>query len=136
MKNAILAGIVGGVVYGIVSSALVDIGRSMKIPFLMGTFYGFVSTPTQLVHGIVYGIILGASYAYFYDYIPSKGVRKGLIFGLIIWTTANIRVASLFAAHNYIMWLTRATAYIFVGFLSVCIPYGLVLGVLYRKLSD
>jgi len=136
MKRAIFAGIVGGVVYGIISSALISIGLNMKIPFLVMSGLYSLSTPAQLVLGIVYGIIFGALYAYFYDYIPSKGVRKGLIFGLIIWTTANIRVASLFAAHNYIMWLTRATAYIFVGFLSVCIPYGLVLGVLYRKLSD
>jgi len=141
MKKAIVAGIIAGLITGVVTTILSNLGIDTELPILSYRleFSMIPTTPLtiaviEITLGVIWGIIFGVLYAIFYDYIPSKGVKKGFIFGLIFWTAGSIRPAALAAAHAlYFHW---ALAWTFFGFLSICIIYGLVLGLLYRKPSE
>lgn len=65
-----------------------------------------------------------------YDSIPSKGVLKGLYFGLLIWAIKDVCAGSYLGliggGTNYAMTL------ISIGF-PMWIIYGLALGYLYKK---
>jgi hypothetical protein len=88
------------------------------------------------MHGI-FGCIFGVLYSkVFYNAIPSKGFKKGLVYGLLIGMWANLFTAS----NELLRWsLTGLDVYLIgvnwiEGFLK-WIPYGFVLGIVYERLK-
>jgi len=131
MKNAIMAGVIAGFASGIL----------MFILGISGLFEIFSEFPAQFpvsvqtlaiaytIWFVISGIIWGAFYAFFYDYIPSKGVRKSLIYGIIIWIITPIHAAGAASMYGMYMW---AIPFAIATFFSTGIVYGIVLGHLYR----
>ena len=69
-------------------------------------------------------------YAVVYDYIPGIGIKKGLVYGLIIWAIVILRMCILLAIH---LFPQEAIALTIAGFFSLGITYGLLIGILYKK---
>lgn len=132
MKRAVIAGLIAGFVASIIAiilnvSGLYDL-------FSVTAHYPPVSfqimVQIEIIMGIVWGIIWSIFYVIFYDYIPGKGIKKGLAYGLIIWIFAILRTALIFAAYGVHMW---ATPYAIAMFFSITIAYGSLIGILYKK---
>ena len=83
-----------------------------------------------IITASLWGILWVLLYAFFYDYIPGKGVKRGLFFGLIIWIIVILRQAVVTASYGYHLW---AGLWAFTNFVSIGIVYGLLIGFLYKK---
>jgi hypothetical protein len=135
MKSSIIAGLVAGFAAGIVMflfniSGLYELFSVLPQVFPVGTQ---TLALYNIIFYIVWGIIWSALYAFFYDYLPAKGVRKGLIYGLIIWIVAAMHDAGTSAMYGFYAW---AIPYALAAFFSIVIAYGLLIGALYRKPGD
>jgi len=129
MKSGVVAGAIGGVVASIVAVLIIALGSLFEEP---------VSTPvpveqlivTFFVITIVFGAIFGAIYQKLYDPIPGTGIRKGVYFGLMVYLIKDIAIAPYLAFID--MQTQLAIDYVILGII-MWIPYGAVLGALYKK---
>jgi hypothetical protein len=135
MKNAILAGaiagavadpalVISGYVFGNIGILEPPGGReiwnlSMFILLLLA----------HLSLDIFWGMIGGAAFSYLYSLIPSKGIMKGLYFGLSIWVIKDVAAGSYLALT--MMEINSAIVLIIPGFF-LWVVYGPVLGYLYK----
>jgi hypothetical protein len=133
LKNYIIAGLIAGFVSGIVwfifhISGLWDL-------FLVPPFFDPVDIQTlaliDIIQGSIWGIIFGAFYALFYDYIPAKGIKKGLYYGLIIWIIIFFRSTVIKTIHAYVF-KQHIIPEAIASFFAICIAYGLLIGYLYK----
>ena len=132
LKNSIIAGLIAGFFAGIVATIIkisnfhdwFSITPYAYIPFNM-----HIIAQVEIIWHTVWGIIFGVFYALFYNYISGIGVKKGIIYGLIIWIIASFRFAVINAVYGYYQWLIPDAL---SGFFSIGITYGLVLGYLYK----
>ena len=139
LKNYILAGLIAGFASGIVRLIFMISGlwelfsvhplifyrTRTSIPFDIQTLTIF-----SILEGIIYGIILSVFFALFYNYIPGEGVKKGLVFGLIMWLFIGLRPAILNAIALYHQYaIPQALSHLF----GLGITYGLLIGILYKK---
>ena len=76
-----------------------------------------------------FGVLFGALFAMFYDRIPSKDIKKGLVFSMIIFLITTFQAAIYGIVYTG---YPIAIALFYQGFLAF-IAYGLVLGYLYKK---
>ena len=132
MKNPIMVGLIAGFLSGISMfissiSGLYDLFSVLPVIFPV---YMHTIALVNIIQGTIWGVIFGAFYALVYDYIPGKGVKKGLVYGLIIWIIVIIRPAFIGVVHGYYRW---AIPWTIVGFFSVAITYGLLIGFFYKK---
>jgi hypothetical protein len=132
MKNAILAGAIAGFISGILAGVITYAGLSMgmggiKVPLINA----FVAT---VLLTLIFGTIFGLLYKELYRSIPGKGVKKGFLFGLIIWFIKDITAGAFlaFVSSMNIYYLIGATNLIVVGSYQWML-YGLTLGYLYKK---
>jgi hypothetical protein len=132
MKRAIIVGLFAGFVSGIVQAVL-DISGVWE---LFSTLYTYTPLSVQnilvskvIVHSF-WGIIWCLLYAFFYDYIPDEGIKKGVVYGFIVWIVAATYPASIAFGYGFekmfIPWLST-------WFISIAITYGLLIGILYKK---
>jgi len=131
LKRAIVAGFIAGLASGIVFFISRFNGwwdlfsfNPFAPPFNIQKMASY-----DIIMGITWGIIWGILYAIFYDFIPSKGIGKGLFYGLIVWTISILRGSVVSAAYG---WFNYAVPYTLSGFISICIIYGLLIGYLYK----
>ncbi len=133
-----IAGIVSGVPLSLAGWIIYDPLMWQKfttnIGFLMivlGIFVMFYMT---------WGIVFGILYAMFYEKIPKSGILKGLIFAMSIYFFTNLPLT----IHHFMYYqvltleydlLVRGIGSLLLG-LSTFVPFGLVLGYLYRKPSE
>ena len=132
LKNIIIVGLIAGFILGIVNTIFYVSGifeLFSVFPLLLPASIQTIVI-TSMIIGILWGIIYSIFYSFFYDYIPGKGVKKGLIYGLIIWIVAPFHYAAVVAMYGGHLW---AIPYIISAFVSTGIIYGLVLGYLYKK---
>jgi hypothetical protein len=131
MKRALIVGLFAGFVSGLVK-ALLFIG-------VLWELFSFIGYPAldvmgsvilYVLHTALWGIIFGALYAFFYDYIPRKGVEKGLFYGLILWVTTRVYEAIISFMYGYYEWAFQD---LIAGFISTCLVYGSLIGFLYKK---
>jgi hypothetical protein len=129
MKNPIMAGAIAGIVKGICA----HIGGSFIGPLLglwpVPPFPPMLVFLATLGFDVVWGIILAIIFSVLYNSIPGRGISKGLIYGLGIYLVSNIRAANL--AYSFLS-IGDAVFYAFTGIFAL-IPYGIVLGYLYKK---
>ena len=126
--------IVTGLMAGFISGTTDFIFSVISI---FGIFFPIVLTLDIQMLGIysiitasLWGIVWVLLYAFFYDYIPGKGVTRGLFFGLIIWIIAPTGNWIISAACGYYLWAIQTAI---VTFFSIGIVYGLILGYIYKE---
>jgi len=134
IKNGAVSGLIAGIVSGIVSifSALFN--------FRIGLAYYYLPPPpetpitrialVELTIVIIWGILAGVIYSRAYDVIPTKGILKGLIFGLFCHLIMGIRTASFLLPYGIV---PLAKVWLIAGF-PTWIVYGLLIGLLYEIL--
>jgi uncharacterized membrane protein YagU involved in acid resistance len=130
MKRSLIVGLFAGFVAGLVKAAL-------YVGVLWGLFsyflYPALDVPGMVIlyvlHTTLWGIVFGALYDFFYDYIPGVGIKKGLVYGLILWVTTIVHMSVI----TIIYGLTEGFQDFIAGFFSLCLVYGPLLGILYKK---
>ena len=139
-SKILLAGLIAGIIGGIVA----NIARIIEALFGLPTAIpGMLTVETMLYHlgyAIGYSGIFGAVfvifYSRFYDAIPGKGVKKGLVFGSIMYLFSNLYLSSLELWYGLLtgveQWFLLSAELAYVGFFAL-LPYGIVLGVLYER---
>jgi len=129
MGNGIYPGAFAGIADGVGAGVSAYVGGFLGL-------YPTYSVTIESIFGahifinMMWGIVFGAFYSRFNDLIPGKGILKGLCFGIIIWLIATFQIATYFLAYGeiYEFWM-----WAWIGFFSTGIPFGIVLGLLYRK---
>ncbi|WP_455276473.1 hypothetical protein [[Eubacterium] cellulosolvens] len=133
MKNSILAGLIAGFFSAIVMIIFNYSGLWELLSIYPYCYYAVdvqIAVSFEIIIGIIWGIIWGVFYAFFYDYIPGERIKKGVIYGLIIYTIAVLRSAQVYSSYGVFLW---AVTWAFTGFFSIAIVYGLLIGYLYEK---
>jgi len=89
---------------------------------------------------LFWGAIFGAIFAFVYNLIPSKKVKKGLCYGLLLLLITTFQIGTWItcwaALHN--LWpiaINSVFTHVFLGVIQFG-TFGLVLGLLYRKPSE
>jgi hypothetical protein len=144
MKEGILPGAIAGLLGGIAAGTVAAIGSAMQlwvvlehpIIFTFDFWLGQVGSHTFI--NLIWGILFGVMYPKVYNIVPKKGITKGLIYGMTIWFIVGF--INLF---YWIVWaaLLNHWSGVILNFgwyavgIAHYIVYGLVLGLLYKKLS-
>ena len=137
-----MRGFRAGLIAGMVAGVVLSLGRVVETSFGLPSAeviltWDFMSAHIGYSVGVIgiFGGFFGIVYSKFYDGIPAKGVKKSLVYGLIVllftslWAVSyNIILAFLTGMEIFLVW---ALAWGLV--LHVWITYGLVLGVLYER---
>jgi len=136
MKNSLKAGIISSVIAGFISILVYEISSNAVVSMgLYDSWWEQFATGNILVNIPLMGfwsIIFGIIYSKTYNLIPKKGIWKGLVFGLFLWTIQNIRIETYSIAYGLFL---SAAGNIFAPFFSMT-AYGLLLGFLYEFLSS
>ncbi|WP_455277917.1 hypothetical protein [[Eubacterium] cellulosolvens] len=130
IKRVIVTGLIAGFISGIADLIFSVFG-------LFGIFFPIVLTNDvqmlaiyTIIMASLWGILWTLLYAFFYDYIPGKGVKRGLVYGLIIWIITPTSNWIISVVRGYYLWAIQTAI---VTFFSVEIVYGLILGYIYRE---
>jgi len=81
----------------------------------------------HLGYNIIWAAVFGVIYTKFYDVIPGKGAKKGLVYGLIIYLMIALLPASYYLANGN---FTQGNGYLLIGILYT-VTYGFLQGILY-----
>jgi len=132
MKNGYLAGMITGAIAGTAAgisaifpqTLLVILGLNPRVflealPYAITVHVGF-----NMIFGIAFGII----YTRFYDVIPYKGIKKGLVYGLILYLTQDLWPAFYYLVYGNLTWIS---GFLFSG-IFVSLTYGFLQGALYE----
>jgi len=76
----------------------------------------------------IFGTAFGIVYTRFYDVIPGKGIKKGLVYALILYLAQDLWPASYYLANGN---FPASSGFLFSGIL-VSATYGLLQGALYQ----
>ena len=129
MRSVVYAGAVAGLISGIICSFLGYIWVRMGIfEFTPGSLIEILVS--MIVLTLIFGTTFGLIYEKFYSLLPSEGLKKGLIFGLMVWFIKDI------AAGSYVIFVARNPGIGFdliVGGLYMWAIYGVILGHIYKK---
>lgn len=129
LRSVVYAGAVAGLISGIICSFLGYIWVRMGIfEFTPGSLIEILVS--MIVLTLIFGTTFGLIYEKFYSLLPSEGLKKGLIFGLMVWFIKDI------AAGSYVIFVARNPGIGFdliVGGLYMWAIYGVILGHIYKK---
>ena len=144
ISNPLIRGFYSGLIAGVIAGIPVTIARIIQAMLELPTEVpGILSLETIVYHisyemgqvGI-FGAIFGIFYSRFYLGLPSKGVKKGFIFGLIVgffsniwWTSANF-LKWLLTGNVKFLWWSFEFAYSYIAIFPL---YGIILGVVYKR---
>jgi len=132
LKRAIMTGLIAGFGSGLVDFIFYNSGLFE----LFSVLPAILPMSTQnlaiycIIQGVIWGNIFTVFYAIIYDYVPSTGIKKGLVYGFIIWIIVGLRIAIIQIVHLYHQF---AIPSVITAFFSLCITYGLLIGYLYKK---
>jgi len=121
----VIAGVVGGVINVVFGMIGIMIGFIQYIPDV--SVIALISR--EIILNAIWGAILGALYEFFYSAIPGNGIKKGLIFSLLIFFLGGVRIASLLQIYHM---FEIGAIIIWLGFFN-SVTQGVVLGALYKK---
>ena len=90
MMRGFYPGLIAGIIGGIVGSISIIIGTMIGLPhILIGVPLTFELMISHLGYNIgatgIFGGIFGIVYSKFYNGIPSEGLKKGIVFGLLTY---------------------------------------------------
>lgn len=128
-----IAGLLGGIVAGIIAAVIGAIGfwpPSVPDP-VIGFFLSQLGT--HVFFNMIWGVVFGMLFVMFYDGIPGKDIKKGIVFSLVIFfiTTFRGNIHQLTYSSTPAA-LFRSYSWIIIGFFMF-LTVGLVLGLLYKK---
>jgi len=127
MKSSSISGAIAGFVAGSVAVFTQIVLASLGLqPTAILKVLPFTAT-VHIGFNTIWFAVFGVLYSKFYDVIPSKGAKKGLVYGLIIYLMIGLLPASYYFANGNFL---GASGYAFTG-LVVPVIYGLLQGVLY-----
>jgi len=139
MRSGFHAGLIAGMVGGLSVNIARIVESILGLPTAqIGLTFDFIifHLLTEISITGIFGAIFGIIYSKFHDRIPGKRIKKGLVFGLLIYLLSNIFIASHFVLYgiftsdeSYFLW---AGQWAYPGFVTL-VPYGIVLGALYKK---
>jgi len=132
LKIGIIAGLIAGFIYGILSIITENILATIELAFMLSIYDLSKITTIEIIFGVFWGIIFGIIYSKAYNVIPGKAILKGLVFGLFLYFITNIRTAIWIIPYAYYYW---AFLYVIQGIIP-WILFGLVLSFLYESLHD
>jgi len=139
LKIGVISGLIAGLIAGIVASFI-----GIPIISKLGLYYDPFALPSppilpftevlanETINNLVWGVILGIIYSRVSRVIPGKSLVKGLVYGLVGYLLYNIYWVIIFLPFQL---LDVVATHIIYG-LSIWIPYGIILGILYKFLSD
>ena len=130
LGNGIRAGAIGGLLGGIgISFAHALFWDPVSFPKYVGNL-GFLTAQfgTHAFVNMCWGAVFGILYAKFYDRLPSEGILRGIIFGMIIFFITSFQVAVYATLFNDIGTAISCYNAVVLFFIN-----GLVLGALYKK---
>jgi len=136
--TGLLAGIIGGVPLPIfrIIEAMIELYGA--VPHLVTyDFLIFHLGYAVGLHGLL-GAIWGVIYSILYDGIPGKGIKKGFVYGCIVFFISDIYIASTNLSLGLLTWIEEYfiwTSQWAVGGAQLWIIYGIVLGALYKRWS-
>jgi len=134
MKRLLIVGFIAGLVMAI-ANFIFDISGIYEsvslLPQVLPMNMQFLAAH-NIIFSIMWGIIWIGLYAFFYDYVPNKGVKKGIIYGLIIWIIYVPRLILITSAYGETA-VTWSIIFSFRDFISICLIYGPLIGYFYRK---
>lgn len=82
--------------------------------------------------GLLVSLAFVLVYAVLYKGIPGTGVKKGLMYGLLVWAVGSLGMASM----PYYMTIAPAVVlYWILNFLAAHLIYGLLVGIIYKPRS-
>ena len=119
------AGAVAGVAAGIAATAARAIEVALNLPTAV-FFPGFLRFDVVISHLVtevglnaIFGAVFGLVYLRFYDRLPGRGIKKGFVFGMLIYLVSNIHVAFydlLYGLSGALLGLPGAGVYAYIGF--------------------
>jgi hypothetical protein len=92
---------------------------------------------THMYINMIFGVIVGAIYLKVYNLVPSTGIKKGLIYSMVIWVISALQIWTYL-----ISWFAILNNRVLVIYYSIGVPaigiahyiiYGIVLGYLCKK---
>ena len=134
MKNGYvvggIAGAIAGVADGIVSYIISILGGKIGLWADYDPITLLMQFPAQTAINVTWGVFFGFAFVMFYNCIPRQGVKKGIIYGLIVYfLLSNLRSA----AFTYMFGFSEAAFSWAIHGIFASIAYGAVLGYLYKK---
>ena len=141
VNSGIHPGAIAGVICGILSYFLaifypyIGVFPPVYSAYLTDIIFMLSQFGTQVLISMIWGTILGAIFAKAYNIIPSKGILKGLYYGLILFFLSGVQLTTFFVAAglafndpSHIWWGSRWLLF----YILVYPVYGVALGYLYK----
>jgi hypothetical protein len=133
-KHKPVAGVIAGLVGGVVTSIFAFISFIMKIPDMWAYpdyhIAPITTVPIEFILAVIWGIIFGVIFVVLYPRLPGRNVMKGLYYGLILFLLAEIYGLIWGLAYaNVLQSLLLSVINYGLAFIS----YGIVLGYFYKK---
>jgi len=129
--SGLTSGAIAGLVFGLIIS-LTNIFTNIWIykyhPMTVTLSFLTLQSIFHIGVNTFYGIFFGVMFAMFYDRVPYQGIKKGLVYGLIVYLITSFQVAFYGIVNT---WYDFAIAWSYSAFLAF-IAYGLVLGAIYK----
>ena len=132
LKNALKAGFIAAIVSALISTFIAWMGYLLKAFGFLGSPLGpFWFTISSAIIFIAFGTVLGLVYSWVYDYIPGKGIVKGICYGLGHWVLIDVFYGL------YIAFIWPGDLAVGIGLIVTGIyyrfPYGLTFVAVYKK---
>lgn len=89
------------------------------------------NTAYSLIVGLIGAILFVLVFAVLYSGIPGTGVKKGLIYGFLMWLVGT--VAGIGTLPAYMTIASAVVVYWIIGFLVVGLIKGAIVGAMYKK---
>ena len=132
----LIAGAFGGFIFTIGEIIATQVGFYTAVPGLLEFDMIMIHFGYAMGANGMFGAIFGVIYPLLYDRIPSKGVKKSLIFGLMMFFFSNVFISSLHLLAGLLTGLEyhfeQSFAWTFYG-IQIWFPYGIILGILYER---
>jgi hypothetical protein len=121
--SGLIAGIIAGIVASIFNILTINFGFNDWVPNLI---------VSHLLISSIWGIIFGIIYSKTYSLIPSRGIYKGIVFGLFVFLITNFRDVTYLLQSGLIL---ISIGWMIIGFFQAII-YGSILSIIYQNLGS
>jgi hypothetical protein len=139
LVRGLYSGLMGGAVGGLIftSQKIIEylFGLPTEFPDILTLNILMIFLGYAVPSNAIWGGIFGTVYSRFYHRVPSKGVKKGFVWGCIIFLISNLWIAS----RHFVTWFFAGFepnlmwSYQWATSFSIWLPYGIILGILYER---
>ena len=143
VRSGILPGAIAGLLGGFAAGITAVLGTATGAYYIVNaperlTFDFFLSQGgAHAFVNMIWSIFFGMIFARVYNLVPSRNVKKGILFSLILYFIYDFHLGTfciIWAFYHNALLIVKFLAYgMFVIGIAQAIVFGLVLGLLYRK---